>query len=242
MMRAPGTFHHSLQVANLSEAAAQAIGANPLLCRVGALYHDIGKMERPEYFVENQSGENAHDTISPSMSAIVIKSHVSSGVNIAEESKLPEVVIHFIRTHHGNSLIRYFFEKARDAAPKPDELLESDYRYDGPLPNTRESGILLLADSVEASARTLQDPNYSSLEHHIDRIVDERLQEGQLNDCPITFQDLKKIKKAFLTILVGVYHSRIKYPGQDKLESDVEEASTTPPTEMGTHVDRETAG
>jgi len=242
MMRAPGTFHHSLQVANLSEAAAQAIGANPLLCRVGALYHDIGKMERPEYFVENQSGENTHDTINPNMSAIVIKNHVSSGVKIAEETKLPEVVIDFIRTHHGNSLIRYFYEKARDAASDPDEVKEAEYRYDGPLPNTRESGILLLADSVEASARTLQDPNYSNLENHIDRIVEERLQEGQLSDCPITFQDLKKIKKAFLTILVGVYHSRIKYPGQEKLESEAEDAPFHSPTESSTHVDRETAG
>lgn len=247
MMRAPGTFHHSLQVANLSEAAALSIGANALLVRVGALYHDIGKMERPEYFVENQSGSNEHDNIKPSMSAIVIKSHVASGIRMAEEEKLPDVVIDFIRTHHGNSLIRYFYEKAKEDSKDANAVSEADFRYDGPLPTTRETGILLLADSVEASARTLSNPSYSRLESHIDRIVDEKLQEGQLNECPLTFEDLKKIKQAFLTILVGVYHSRIRYPGQGDSGKELpsgeaaisqtgEETATSP------HTDRETAG
>jgi putative nucleotidyltransferase with HDIG domain len=249
MMRAPGTFHHSLQVANLSEAAALAIGANALLVRVGALYHDIGKMERPEYFVENQSGSNEHDSIKPSMSAIVIKSHVASGVKMAEEEKLPNIVIDFIKTHHGNSLIRYFYEKAKDDSKDPAAILEADFRYDGPLPTTRETGILLLADSVEASARTLADPSFSRLEAHIERIVDEKLHEGQLNECPLTFEDLKKIKQAFLTILVGVYHSRIRYPGQEddgkssaatKTDSDHQSQSEEPAANQ--HVDRETAG
>lgn len=246
MMRAPGTFHHSLQVANLSEAAALSIGANALLVRVGALYHDIGKMERPEYFVENQSGSNEHDNIKPSMSAIVIKSHVASGIRMAEEEKLPDVVIDFIRTHHGNSLIRYFYEKAKEESKDPNLVAEADFRYDGPLPTTRETGILMLADGVEASARTLSNPSYSRLESHIDRIVDEKLHEGQLNECPLTFEDLKKIKQAFLTILVGVYHSRIRYPGQNDVDSGLPDGTSNmskgDENASNQHSDRETAG
>lgn len=243
MMRAPGTFHHSLQVANLGEAAALAIGANALLVRVGALYHDIGKMERPEYFVENQSGENDHDRIKPQMSALVIKSHVASGLTIAEEAKLPAVIVDFIKTHHGNSLIRYFYEKAREEADHPDTISESEFKYDGPLPTTRETGILLLADSIEASARTLEDPSYIRLEQHVDRIVDERVQEGQLNECPLTFEDLRRIKKAFLTILLGVYHSRIKYPSQDKTSTETTDAhQISGLADSSSHHSRETAG
>lgn len=247
MIRAPGTFHHSLQVANLSEAAALSIGANALLARVGSLYHDIGKMERPEYFVENQSGANEHDGIKPSMSAIVIKSHVASGVRMAEEEKLPDIVIDFIKTHHGDSLIRYFYEKAKEESKDPNSVSEADFRYDGPLPTTRETGILLLADSVEASARTLSNPSYSRLESHIERIVDEKLHEGQLNECPLTFEDLKKIKQAFLTILVGVYHSRVRYPGQEASKSESKSGDnqggvTGDDESVNPHSDRETAG
>jgi putative nucleotidyltransferase with HDIG domain len=249
MMRAPGTFHHSLQVANLCEAAALSIGGNPLLARVGALYHDIGKMERPEYFVENQSGSNEHDNIKPSISAIVIKNHIVSGVKMAEEEKLPSIVIDFIKTHHGDSLIRYFYEKAKEESNDPNSVAEVDYRYDGPLPTTRETGILLLADSIEASARTLDNPSYSNLENHIECIVDEKLHEGQLNECPLTFEDLKKIKRAFLTILVGVYHSRIKYPGQNGDDKNTADQTTEPEPKqsaddatVGANANRETAG
>ncbi|TNE71363.1 HDIG domain-containing protein [bacterium] len=216
MLHASGTFHHSLQVANLSEAAANAIGANALLCRVGAMYHDIGKMEKPEYFVENQSGMNVHEKLKPRMSALVIREHVKGGVKMAEEHDLPEIIIDFIKTHHGTSLIRYFYEKGKQISENPEEIKEEDFRYDGPIPSTRETGIVMLADSVEASARTLKEPNYSKLEAHVHRIVDEKLDEGQLSDCPLTFQDLQRIKEAFLTILVGVYHGRVKYPGQDE--------------------------
>lgn len=249
MMRAPGTFHHSLQVANLCEAATLSIGGNALLARVGALYHDIGKMERPEYFVENQIGSNEHDNIQPSVSAIVIKNHITSGVKMAEEEKLPSVVIDFIKTHHGDSLIRYFYEKAKEGSNDSNSVAEVDYRYDGPLPTTRETGILLLADSVEASARTLSNPSYIHLENHIDRIVDEKLHEGQLNECPLTFEDLKKIKRAFLTILVGMYHSRIKYPNQDgddihaiDYTKEPDENQSTDDAPNGAHTNRETAG
>jgi hypothetical protein len=214
MMQAPGTFHHSLQVANLCEASAVAIGANALLCRVGALYHDIGKMERPDYFVENQTGFSEHEHITPHLSVLVIKSHVSAGVKMAEEAKLPSSLIDFIKTHHGTSIIRYFYEKAKAEDPDLSAQEKQDYYYDGPLPTTKETGILLLADCVEASTRTLKNPTYTRLEQHIHRIVDERLKEGQLNECPLTYQDIGKIKQAFLNVLVGVYHSRIEYPEQ----------------------------
>ena len=223
MLHASGTFHHSLQVANLSEAAANAIGANALLCRVGAMYHDIGKMEKPEYFVENQSGQNnVHEKLKPRMSALVIKEHVKGGAKLADENNLPEVIIDFIRTHHGTSVIRYFFEKGKKNSENPSEIKEEDFRYDGPIPFTRETGIVMLADSVEASSRTLSDPSYTKLEAHVDRIVDEKFDEEQLSNCPLTFQDLNKIKSAFLTILTGVYHGRVKYPGQDEEKKSVQ--------------------
>ena len=221
MNKAPGTFHHSLQVSNLSEAAASAIGANSLLSRVGALYHDIGKMIKPEYFVENQSsGVNEHDKLKPQMSAMVIKAHVSEGVKMAEEHNLPESIVNFIRTHHGTSIIRYFFEKAKEDENLKEILNEDQFRYDGPLPNTKETGILLLADGIEAASRAMKNPSYSKLENLVNRMVEERLKEGQLSHCPLTFRDLQIIKETFLNILVGVYHSRIEYPEDLKREKE----------------------
>ena len=231
MVRAPGTFQHSLQVANLAEAASSAIGANALLTRVGALYHDIGKMEKPEYFVENQFGDNEHDKLKPRMSALVIKNHVAAGVKMAEEANLPEVIIDFIRTHHGTSVIKYFYDKAKKQTEKGSEIREEDFKYDGPLPNTKETGILLLADSIEASSRAMSEPTYPKLENLVTRIIEERVDEGQLNNCSLTFQDLRIIKENFVNILVGVYHSRIKYPGQDEKDeggSKRNPASNTP--------------
>ncbi|MDR8391768.1 HDIG domain-containing protein [Aliifodinibius sp. S!AR15-10] len=223
MTKAPGTFHHSLQVANLSEAAAGSIGANGLLCRVGALYHDIGKMENPGYFVENQAGPNEHDKLKPRMSALVIKAHVSNGVKVAKEEKLPEVIIDFIKTHHGTSLIKFFFEKAKENADEDkDEIQEKDFRYDGPLPRTKETGILLLADGVEAASRAMKDPSYQKLENLVNKMVDDRVNEGQLSRCPLTFQDLRSIKETFLNILMGIYHSRVEYP-DDKKAQDAEQ-------------------
>lgn len=217
MSKAPGTFHHSLQVSNLAEAAAGAIGANGLLCRVGGLYHDIGKMENPAYFSENQTEINEHDKLKPRMSALVIKAHVSNGVTEAKERGLPEVVVNFIRTHHGTSLIKYFWEKAKDEADEDKkEIREEDFRYDGPLPQTKETGILLLADGVEASSRAMKDPNYQKLENLIDKMIDDRVNGGQLSHTPLTFQDLSSIKKTFLNILVGIYHSRVEYPEDEE--------------------------
>ncbi|MDZ7805676.1 MAG: HDIG domain-containing protein [Gracilimonas sp.] len=213
MNKAPGTFHHSLQVANLSEAAASAIGANSLLCRVGSLYHDIGKMVKPDYFIENQTkGTNDHDKLKPQMSAMVIKAHVSEGVKMAEEHDLPSNIIDFIKTHHGTSVIRYFYEKAKEDENLKNMLQEDQFRYEGPLPATKETGILLLADGIEAASRAMKNPTYSKLENLVNRMVDDRVSEGQLSHSPLTFRHLQVIKETFLNILVGVYHSRVEYP------------------------------
>jgi len=220
MNNAPGTFHHSLQVANLAEAAAGAIRANGLLCRVAALYHDIGKMENPEYFAENQMALNPHDKLKPRMSALVIKAHVTNGKKMAHEHKLPELLIDFIKTHHGTSVIKFFYEKAKEQCDEDkDEIMEEDFRYEGPLPQTKETGILLLADGVEAASRAMKDPNYSKLKSLITKMVDSRVNDGQLSKTPLTFQDLSVIKDTFLNILVGIYHSRVEYP-DDETEDD----------------------
>jgi len=223
MLRAPGSFQHSIQVANLTEAAANAIHANSLLARVGALYHDIGKMEKPQYFVENQvPGLNEHDKLTPSMSAKVIKEHVKAGVKIAQEENLPPAIVKFIETHHGDSLIKYFYDKALKQSEDEKSVHEDFFRYDGPLPDTKESGILLLADCVEAASRSITDPSYKKLENLVDRLVDERVNEGQLKECPLTFRDLSLIKAAFLQILAAMYHGRIKYPGQEEKERQLQ--------------------
>ncbi|REL37564.1 HDIG domain-containing protein [Rhodohalobacter sp. SW132] len=219
MTKAPGSFHHSLQVANLAEAAASAIEANALLCRVGAMYHDIGKMVKPSYFIENQQEGNDHDKLKAKMSALVIKAHVSDGEKMAKKNDLPQVVIDFIRTHHGTSLIRYFYDKAKKNSRDDSDVPEEDYRYDGPIPWTKEQGILLLADGVEAASRAMKNPTYNKLENLINRMVDDHISEGQLDACPLTFRHIQIIKETFLSILVGVYHSRVEYPEDDELKS-----------------------
>ncbi|MBN8588550.1 MAG: HDIG domain-containing protein [Rhodothermia bacterium] len=217
-LRAPGTFNHSLQVSNLAEAAAVSIGANALLTRVGALYHDIGKMSKPEYFVENQQpGENLLDGLTPRMAALIIVNHVKEGLQLAQEAKLPKVVQQFIPMHHGCMRIEFFYRKALegqkdDASP----ILESDYRYPGPRPNTLETAILMLADGVEAASKSLEKPTLKKLESVIDKIIEARIADGQLKESPLTFHDLSKIKEAFLGILGGMYHFRLKYPGQEE--------------------------
>jgi putative nucleotidyltransferase with HDIG domain len=229
MNKAAGTFHHSLQVANLAEAAAGNIGANALLCRAGALYHDIGKLENPEYFTENQLGGNEHDNLKPRMSALVIKAHVSNGVKIAKEHKLPDMIIDFIKTHHGTSVIKYFYEKAKEQSdPEKNEIKEEDFRYDGPRPYSKETGIVMLADGVEAASRAMKNPNYQKLKQLIDKLVDARLNEGQLSQTPLTFRDLSIIKRTFLNILVGVYHSRVEYP-EEKEDKESKEVKAEKP-------------
>ena len=223
--RAPGTYHHSLTMASLAEAAAVAVGANDILARVGAYFHDIGKIEKPPYFVENQKGgRNKHDKLSPRMSSLIIGAHVKDGITLAKEYNVPEIVIDFIPQHHGTTRIEYFYNKAVKLAEgsedetKIDEIKEQDYRYPGPKPQTKETGILMLADAIEASARALDDPSPPKLEYTIDELIKKRFEEGELDECPLTLKDLTKIKEAFLGVLVGIYHGRIKYPENEKEE------------------------
>ena len=226
-IRAPGTFNHSLQVANLAEAAADAIGANALLTRVGALYHDIGKMVKPEYFVENQrSQKNPHDQVKPRMSSLIIASHVKEGLEIGRNYNLPKLVLSFIPMHHGTTLIKYFFKKAQEMEEgEQGSVLESEFRYPGPRPNSRETGILMLADSVEAASRSINEPTHKRLEGLIESIFKARVNDHQLDDTDLTFRDLDKIKDTFLAMLIGIHHGRVKYPGQDKEDGEVHEAS-----------------
>ncbi len=220
-VRAPGTFNHSMQVANLAEAAADQIGANALLVRVGALYHDIGKMLKPRYFVENPGGgENPHDSLKPRMSALVITSHVKEGIEMGKEYDLPEQVLQFVATHHGTARVEYFYNQAIKEADDPSAVLASDFRYPGPRPFSKETGILLLADSTEAASRSLDDPSYEPLRKLINRIFDNHIKNGQLDDTNLTFKELGVIKAQFLQMLSGVYHGRVKYPGQDEESTD----------------------
>ncbi len=215
-LEAPGTYQHSLAVSNLVEAGADAVGANALLLRVCAYYHDIGKLVKPQYFVENQRGVNPHDELSPSMSSLVIQSHVKEGIEMAREAKLPMPIRQGIATHHGTKLIRYFFHKAEELAVEgKSEVRESDYRYPGPKPHTKELGILLLADAVEAAARTIEQPNPTRLQGMIKKIFDDALEDGQLDDSELTFSELDKVASAFLWVLTNMYHHRIDYPGFD---------------------------
>ena len=214
-LKAPGTFNHSLQVANLAEAAADAVGANALRTRVGALYHDIGKMIKPEYFIENQRpGENPHEHIKPSMSALVIAAHVKEGVQLGREQGLPSVVVDFIGSHHGTGLIEFFYRRAQEQAEDPASIDESDYRYPGPRPQTNEQAIVMLADSVEAASRSLDKPTPRRLESLIEGIVAARVADGQLDESSLTFSDLRRIKATFHQLLCGIYHFRVKYPDQ----------------------------
>ena len=218
-LEAPGTFQHSLSVGNLAEAGADAIGANGLLLRVCSYYHDVGKLVKPEYFVENQHGSNPHDHLTPSMSALVIMSHVKEGLEIARKEKLPLPIRQAIATHHGTKLIRYFYSRAKEQAlaqqRDPNEIRESDYRYPGPKPHTKELGILLLADAVEAAARTLDNPTPAKIRNMIERIVTDALEDGQLDQSELTFKELEKAGSAFLWVLTNMFHSRIDYPGFD---------------------------
>ncbi len=212
VVKAPGTYHHSLLVGNLAEEASEATGANPLLVRVGAYFHDIGKMLKPEYFVENQGAENRHDRLNPSMSALILISHVKDGVELARSHKLPAEIVDFILQHHGSSLIRFFYEKARATAKEGTEVPEEAYRYPGPRPQTREAGILMLADMVEAASRALEEPSPSRLAGMVERIVQGVLADGQLDECDLTLKNLARIREAFLRLLAGIHHHRIAYP------------------------------
>ncbi len=210
MVTMPGTYHHSLIVANMVEAGAKAIGANSLLCKVGALYHDVGKLSHPDYFIENQfGGRNKHDKLAPSMSALILTSHVKKGGELAQKYKLGSEIADIISQHHGTRVISFFYHKAIKMG---ENVRESDFCYAGPRPQTKEAAILMLADSVEASSRTLNDPTPARLKTHIDTIIKGIFAEGQLDESALTFKDLHKISEQFLRILTGLFHQRIAYP------------------------------
>ena len=221
LMETPGTYHHSIVVGNLAEAAAEAVRADPLLARVGAFYHDIGKTRRPYFFVENQfTGDNPHNKISPNLSALIIRSHVKDGVELARAEKLPQPIVEIIQQHHGTSLISFFYRQAVDNG-KGMEVPEEEFRYEGPLPQTREAAIILLADSVEAAVRSLSRPVAGRVEGMVRRIIKEKLNDGQLDEAPLTLKDLDKIGDTFVHILSGVFHQRIEYPERE-LRADLE--------------------
>ena len=209
--KAPGTFQHSLQVANLAEAAIFKIGGNALLVRAGALYHDIGKMENPEYFIENQNkGPNPHDKLAYEESAKIIIGHVTNGVEIARRNNIPEVVIDFIKTHHGTTRLDYFYHSFLKNFPEK-FLDENIFRYPGPIPFSKETGVLMLADSVEAASRSLKEPSAQNISDLVDRIINYKLDQGQLENCNITLKDVEIVKSMFKAMLMGIYHVRIDY-------------------------------
>ena len=208
--RAPGTFHHSLQVANLAETAANEIGANTLLVRVGALYHDIGKMNAPTYFSENQTGSvSPHEEMPPEQSAKIIINHVSEGIEMAKKFKLPDRIIDFIRTHHGNSWVYFFYKKAQDNG---DDLQEDDFRYPGPRPFSKETAILMMADAVEAASKSLREPTVDKIQQFVDSIINKQIDEKQFHDCNITLSEIETIKKVLSKKLINIYHLRVEYP------------------------------
>jgi putative nucleotidyltransferase with HDIG domain len=211
--KAPGSFHHSVVMGNLSESAAKEIGANQILARVGCYYHDIGKVVSPNYFVENQlDSKNKHEQLNPSLSAKMIISHVKNGIKLAEKYRIPKEIISFIPMHHGTTLVSYFYEKARTEEEGEDTVHDYIYRYPGPKPHSKETGIVMLADAVEAATRAVEDPTPAKLETQIDQIIKSRFIEGELDECDLTLQDLIKIKYSFLKTIVGIHHHRIKYP------------------------------
>jgi putative nucleotidyltransferase with HDIG domain len=225
-MEAPGTYHHSQIVASLAEDAGNAIGANGLLCRVGALFHDIGKMVKAEYFIENQGTfRNPHDQVSPSLSKLVITSHVKEGIALARAHRLDKQIMDFIPQHHGTSQIEYFYQKAlkleeNEDEPDRQDVSEETYRYPGPKPQSKEAGIIMLADSVEATSRTLEEPNHQRFKDVVHKIINKKLFDGQLDETPLTLRDLHVIAERFTASLISIHHARIAYPEPAKKKEE----------------------
>lgn len=213
IVRAPGTYHHSQLVGILSEAGTRAIGGNWLLARVASYYHDIGKMKKPQYFIENQKGDNPHDRLSPSMSAMIIEAHVKDGIDMALEHKLPKVIADFIPEHQGTKLIGFFFDKAKKMAASDDPPIdEKRYRYNGPKPQSRESGVVMLADTIEAAVRSMSEKTPQKIRAMVEKLVNNHFVDAQLDECELTLRDLHMIVDAFVKILIGIYHQRVEYP------------------------------
>jgi hypothetical protein len=211
---APGTWNHSLQVAAMAEEAAEAIGANSLLCRVGCYYHDCGKINKPEYFVENQhDGVNRHLNLSPSVSLLIIIGHVKDGIELAREYNLPTSLFPFIQQHHGTTLVEFFYDRAlRTSDPDLHVVSETQYRYPGPKPKSREIAITMLADGCESAARAMVEPTASRIESLVEEMARKRLDDGQFDECDLTMRDLELVKRSLVKSLLGIYHSRIAYP------------------------------
>jgi cyclic-di-AMP phosphodiesterase PgpH len=238
MVQAPGTYHHSIIVGNMVEAAAEAIGANALLARVSAYYHDIGKIQKPLYFIENQMGfENKHEKLAPSMSSLILIAHIKDGVEMALQGKLEAPIVEIISQHHGSSLISFFYQKALDLkGGDTSQVSMEDFRYPGPRPQTREAGLVLLADSIEAASRTLVDPTPARIQGLVQRIIQNAFSDGQLDECDLTLKDLSLISSSFTKVLTGIFHHRIEYPdpnlkvgmGRKKNNGDTDKQSAEP--------------
>jgi len=246
-IQAPGTWNHSMVMGMMVESAAQAIGANTILGRVSCYYHDIGKVKNPLYFVENQvRGENRHDKLSPSMSALIIKSHVKDGIKMAQEHKLPVIVVDMIPQHHGTALIEYFFDKAckeAEDAKLGDAVDKNLYRYPGPKPQTKEGGIIMLADGIEAASRTISDPTHDRIQGLVQKMINKVFSSGELDECELTLRELHEIAKCFTRVLSGIYHQRISYtePAEkmnEKEESSNQSKQETSPKEEGRQADQ----
>lgn len=215
-VQAPGTWNHSMVIGMMVESAADAIGANPVVCRVGAYFHDVGKTTKPLYFVENQApGDNRHDKLSASMSALIIRAHVKEGVELARKNRLPQVIEDLIAQHHGTSVIEYFYDKARKEAEEmgndPDSVDRASFSYPGPKPQTREAGLLMLADGIEAATRTLSEPSFDRIQGLVQKMINKVFSSGELNECDLTLRDLHVIAKCFTRVLNGIYHQRVVY-------------------------------
>jgi hypothetical protein len=213
LLKAPGTYHHTIVVSNLAERAAAAIGADGFLARVGAYYHDIGKTVRPYFFTENiADGSSPHDKLDPLTSAQIIISHVSDGVDLAQKYRLPLRLQDFIREHHGKTLTQYFYTQAQRSANQSEAVVEANFRYPGPRPRSKETAVVLLADTCEAAVRAIRPATREDLERLVRKLIDERVNEGELNECNLTFRDLQTIRDVFLQVLQGVHHPRVVYP------------------------------
>jgi len=227
IIKAPGTYFHSFTVSQLSEKAAESIHANPLFARVASLYHDVGKLRKPQYFIENIKGENRHDKMVPSMSALIISNHVKDGIELAHQHKLPQAIIDCIPQHHGTALISYFFDKAKKESEDEAEIDERDYRYPGPKPQTKEAAIIMLADAVEAASKSLAQAGSDQLRQHVNAPIRRVFLDGQLDECDLSLKDLNGIGNAFVNVLQGVYHQRIDYPHLRKEPKKNEETTKT---------------
>jgi putative nucleotidyltransferase with HDIG domain len=222
----PGTYHHSLMVGNLAERAAEAIGADPLVTRVAAYYHDVGKLSNPLAFIENQAGgENIHDQLEPETSAQILKQHVADGIDTAYAAKLPKALIAYIPQHHGTAIMSYFYARAKELAGPGAVVDERKFRHAGPKPQSREAALIMLADGVEASVRSLSSRDEPAIRAMVTRIIEERTADGQFDECDLTLRDLERIREAFVGQLLGMYHTRVAYPQNTVVELESRRAA-----------------